>query len=361
MQNSFLSHADAALRNRNSILHFVKQHEPVSRTDIWESMNISRASVTQVIRQLEESNLIIETGEGESTGGRKPRFIMFNGAARKIYAFDWTSHILCLMDLGGNILHEKEMRFEQGVRPVSFAAAIRQEIERIDAMTLCPPEEIIGFGLSLPGLIDSRSCSVIYSTELGWQNVSLTELFFNRFGRNIFLERTANAMALGEYYYGMSKGASHFQLFTLGFDGIGVSTIFHGNCQHGANYMHGELGHIKVMNDVICSCGQRGCLEAVVNHLMIQSGGAITEEILEYLAVGVATSINISDPGAAILVGSFVDQMTPDQKTWLTCSIRDKVTGQHQRRLDIRFSHEAKRLSLKGICNYVFIRFFAVD
>ena len=81
MQTSFLSHADAAQRNRNIILHYVKKHDPISRTGIWEELDISRASVTQVIRQLEESNLILETGEGVSTGGRKPRYIMFNTAS----------------------------------------------------------------------------------------------------------------------------------------------------------------------------------------------------------------------------------------------------------------------------------------
>lgn len=361
MQNLFLSHADAALRNRNNILHYLKKHEPISRTDIWEGMSMSRASVTQVIRQLQESNLIIETGLGESTGGRKPRYIMFNGAGRKFYAFDWISRTLCLMDLGGKLLFEKPMLFDRGVQPMSFAAAIRREIDQIDAMNLCPSEEIIGFGLSLPGLIDSRSGCVIYSVELGWQNVSLMELFADRFDQNIFLERTSNVMALGEYNYGLTQGTSHLQLFILGSDGIGVSTIIHGSCQHGANYMHGELGHIKLPENVLCSCGQRGCLEAVVNDLMIRSGGVITEQILEYLAIGVATAINISDPGAILLVGSFVDQMTPEQKNWLACSIRAKVTGQHQRRLEIRFSHEIKALVLKGISAYVFDRFFAVD
>lgn len=324
-------------------------------------MNISRASVTQVIRQLQESDLIIETGEGASTGGRKPRYIKFNGAAKKLYAFDWTSHTLCLMDLSGKLLYEETMCFDRGVRPVAFAAALCQRIAAIDAMHLCPAGEIIGFGLALPGLIASRSGNVVYSVELGWQNVSLMELFSGRFGKSIFLERTGNVMALGEYAFGQTKDSAHFQLFILGSDGIGVSTIIHGNCQHGANYMHGELGHIKVPAQVICSCGQRGCLEAVVNDLMIRSSGAMTEQILEYLSIGVAGSINILDTDTAVMVGSFVDAMTPEQEKRLVELIREKVTGLHLRRLDIRFSHETKRLALSGISAYVFDRYFAVD
>lgn len=361
MQNEFLSHADAALRNRNTVLHYVRRHAPISRTEIWEKLNISRASVTQVIRQLQESNLLLETGQGESTGGRKPRYLTFHFGARKLYAFDWTSHTLCLMDLGGTILYETTIQFDRGVRPVAFASVIRQEIERIDGMALCPKEEILGFGVSLPGLIDSRNGRVIYSVELDWQNVCLKELFSDRFGENIFLERTGNVMALGEYTNRKNPGSSHFQLFLLGSDGIGVSTVIHGNCQHGASFMHGELGHIKLLDPTPCSCGQQGCLEAVIRAQMKKNNGCITEQVLEYLAIGISSAINISDPGAAILVGSYVDQMTPAQKTWLTCAIRDKVTGQHLRHLEVRFSHDIKQLALQGISAYVFDRYFAVD
>ena len=361
MHNAFLSHADAAVRNRNSVLRYVRYHEKISRTDIWEDMNISRASVTQLIRQLQESNLILETGEGESTGGRKPRFIMFNGEARKLYAFDWSCRSLYLTDLNGTLLHEKKIDFPQQVNATEFAALILEEIRRIDALGLCPEEEIIGFGMALPGLINSRTCTVIYSVELGWQNVNLSNLFIGRFGTNVYLERMGNAMALGAYYHGPDKGTNHFQLFILGNDGIGMSTIIHGDCQHGAGCMHGELGHIKVENSIPCSCGQKGCLEAVVAKLLTDSEGQMTEEIMDYLAMGVSTAINISDPDAIILVGSLVEKMTKDQRKQLDNYIREKVTGSRMRQLNIRFSDETKQLALNGIADYAFDRYFAVD
>lgn len=361
MQNAFLSHSDAALRNRNSMLRYVKHNAAISRTDIWENMNISRASVTQVVRQLQESGLIQETGEGESTGGRKPRFITFNGAARKFYAFDWQSKSLCLMDMDGTILHEQTLTFESNVKPMQFAALIKEKITAMDALHLCPEEEIVGFGISLPGQIDSRTGTVLYSVELGWQNVSLRELFADRFGSCVYLERTGNLMALGEYAGSKAEKSNHFQLYILGADGIGVSTIIHGNCQHGANYMHGELGHIKVPTEVICSCGQRGCLEAVVTQLLDESNGELTDEILEYLAMGVSTSINISDVDNALLVGSFVERMSQTQREKLLQSIRGKVTSQHMRKLKLSCAFDQKALTLKGISEYLFDKTFPID
>lgn len=361
MSNLFLSHVDAAERNRNSILHYIKEYSKVSRTDIFENINISRASITQVITTLQERGLILETDEGESTGGRKAKYLVFNGAAKKVYAFDWATRTLCLMDMNGLILYEKELSFESGVKPMFFAANLKREIALIDDMNLCPEEEILGLGISLPGQIDSRTGTILYSVELGWQNVSLKGLFADRFGCNVYLERFGNLMALGEYAQQKTKSCFHFQLYILGSGGIGVSTIVHRNCQHGANYMHGELGHIKVPVDVVCSCGQKGCLEAVVNELLMESEGKLTEQILDYLAIGVSTSINISDVDTVLIVGSFTQMMTETQREEFSKRIREKVTSQNMRKLKIRFASDTKELTFKGISEYLFDIFFPID
>lgn len=360
MRHSFLSHEDEARRNRNNILHYIKKHGPISRTDIWKQMDVSRASVTQVVRQLQENHLIVEGDEGESTGGRKPQYIQFYGMAKKLYAFDWTSRTLCLMNLDGEILYEKKISFGTEVTPVQFVTTMDKEIKAMKKKALCDEDEIVGFGMALPGLIDSRNAIVVNSVELGWQNVNLQELFRHHFSEKIYLERYGNLMALGEQSLEKFKESEHFQLFILDAGGIGVSTLIHSECQHGANYMHGELGHIKIPSDVICSCGQRGCLEAVVNNMIIQNGGKITEEVLEYLSLGVSAAINIVDCSVAILVGSYVDMMTQKQKDLLIQSIRSKLTSQQLRKIDIHFSQESKRMVLMGISEYVFNCYFEI-
>jgi predicted NBD/HSP70 family sugar kinase len=197
--------------------------------------------------------------------------------------------------------------------------------------------------------------------ELDWQNVYLKELLRCRFGDAVYLERMGNAMALGAYYHGPHQQTNHFQLFIAGRDGIGVSTIIHGNCQHGAGCMHGELGHIKLNSEEPCSCGQRGCLEAVINKALLDSSGKLTYEILDYLAIGISTGINLTDPDAILIVGSFADEMTQGQKQYLEAAIHDRVTGKHMRKLNIDFSGDTKTIALNGMIDYVFNRYFSVD
>lgn len=361
MKNDFLSHADAAQRNRNNILQYLKAHQPISRTDIWEAMDISRASVTQIIRQLQESGLIVETGEGESTGGRKPRHLMLRATAKKYYAFDWLTHTLCLMDLGGNVIREVDMDLPLGVSPERFAEGILEQIQRMEAAGFCTRDESAGLVLSLPGLIDIRGGTVIYSVELDWHNVNVFDLFREWFDDCVYVERLTNILALGEHADGSSEDTTHFQLFVLAPGGVGVATIVHGNCQHGANYMYGELGHIKLPVDIRCSCGQRGCLEAIVKDCLSRSGGVITDQILEYLSVGVATSVNISDARTIVLTGALVERMDREERATFSRLIRDKVTGQEFRKLQIRFREDTKALVIKGIDAFFFDSYFPVE
>lgn len=362
MQNSFLSHSDAAMRNRNSILRFVKENAPVSRTDIWESMQMSRASVTQVIRQLQESGLILETGEeGESTGGRKPRYLVFNGKSRKFYAFDWRSKTLSLMNLEGMVISQETLTFEKNVSPFDFAKKVKEEVWKIDAMQLCRKDDVLGIGLALPGQIDSRTGTVMYSVELGWQNVSLRELFADCFGEYVYLENFSNVIAMGECFGTQNTKSSHFQLYTLGDNGIGMSTIIRGNCQHGANYMHGEIGHIKMPSDIVCTCGQKGCLEAVVKQLLKESGDKFTDEVINYLAIGISTSINISDVDSVLIVGAYPIMMTEHQRETLKTRICDNITSQHMRKLSIRYGFDLEELTLRGISEYMFDKIFPVE
>lgn len=361
MTTSFLSHTDAAVRNRNMILRFLRQNGPISRTEIWERLNISRAAVTQVIRQLEDLGFISEVGKGESTGGRKPRYLTFNGSARKLYGFDWLSQTLFLTDLDGTVLYEMPLSFDAPLSPGRFAAVLSDAIAAIDAMALCPAEEILGLGLSLPGIMDRFTGTLLYSVELGWRNVSLRELFADRFGDNIFPERETSIMALGDYVFGESQWASHSQLIVLDKGGIGVASVIHGSCQHGANFMYGELGHIKLLSDVRCSCGQVGCLEAVVKEKLQENCGNITAELIEYLAVGIAASINLSDVCSVLLVGSYADLLTQTQRDALVSAVREKVTGGHLRRLELRFCSDMRTLAKNGLAACVFDRCFAVE
>ena len=79
------------------------------------------------------------------------------------------------------------------------------------------------------------------------------------------VENDANCAALGEYWLGAGRGAKSLFLFTVG-TGIGGSFIIDGDVWRGHDGIAGEVGHTIVMaGGPHCSCGKRGCLEALVS------------------------------------------------------------------------------------------------
>ncbi len=362
MKDDFLSHADAAQLNRNIVLHYIMDNEPVSRTDIWEAMSISRASVTQIIRQLLEAGLVIETDERRATAGRQQRYLRINRDARRLFAFDWTGRLLCLVNMGGEILDREALAFPEGnFTPTAFSAVL---VEGLRALRARHPEldnHKIDLGMAMPGNIDSRRNAVLYSVELGWRDVNLRRLFADCYDGEVYAERMANMMVLGELAADRKHASEHSTLVLLEKVGLGMAAIVHGNCQHGGNYMFGELGHIKLPVNTYCSCGQRGCLEAVVKDLLMANGGVVDAQIMEYIAIGVSTAVNILDSDKVRLVGHLVEDMSFAQEEELRRLIVSKVSNERSRRLQVCMGGDYTELSIKGISAHIFNHWYAVD
>ena len=76
-----------------------------------------------------------------------------------------------------SLLCEKYIQLERPLQPAAFVATLSAEVRAISAQHCCPDADVIGLCLALPGQVDSRSGRVIYSVELGWQDVQISLLF----------------------------------------------------------------------------------------------------------------------------------------------------------------------------------------
>ena len=60
-------------RNRNRIFRYICKHGTVSNPDIAYDMKMSLPTVTQITKELIEKGFVEETGELQSTGGRRAK------------------------------------------------------------------------------------------------------------------------------------------------------------------------------------------------------------------------------------------------------------------------------------------------
>ena len=96
------------LRHTNALtlLHLLRESGTCSRADLVRASGLSAPTVTKIIADLIDANLIKPLGEGESSGGRPPNMLSFKADRGCILGVQITAHslIFLLVDLSGTSL-----------------------------------------------------------------------------------------------------------------------------------------------------------------------------------------------------------------------------------------------------------------
>lgn len=206
-------------------------------------------------------------------------------------------------------------------------------------------DEISGVGMGAPGTMDVPAGKLVKPNNLkGWNDFPIRDRVAHHCGFPVIFANDANAAAYGEFWIGSGKEYDSLVLFTLG-TGVGGGIILGDLMIDGATSHGGELGHIPVDTSPtarLCSCGQRGHLEAYASAtgltartrealdrgeasalqdrlaagerltaLLIaqacEAGDALAERLIletaHYLGIGVVTALHTIDPQAIVIGG----------------------------------------------------------
>jgi glucokinase len=159
-------------------------------------------------------------------------------------------------------------------------------LEKLVASVWPDDEEVIAISIAIPGPINPYTGVVLRAPNIPeWVNLPLKEHFQKRFATPVVVGNDANLAALGEWMFGAGKGHHHLIYLTIS-TGIGGGIITNDQLLLGVNGLAAELGHITVITDgPICSCGQRGHLEAIA------AGPAIARWVEEEISQGAPSSL----------------------------------------------------------------------
>ena len=123
-------------------------------------------------------------------------------------------------------------------------------------------DDISCIGAAVPSPVDPETGECLHAANLGWKNVSIKELLYNKFNRPVVLGNDANLGLLGEHHCGAAKGFRSSVGYFIG-TGLGGGIIIDGKLLQGKKGLAGELGHCTIKaGGRRCACGNRGCLEA---------------------------------------------------------------------------------------------------
>lgn len=136
------------------------------------------------------------------------------------------------------------------------------------------PEQLAGIGIGCPGMLDLDHGIVLEAGNLGWKDEAVQEALENAFHCRAVIANDVDCGIYGEYLFGAAQGA-HTAIGVFPGTGVGGGMVYEGKIFRGKNCSCMEVGHVEVVpNGPRCSCGRRGCLEAVSSRLAVSAAAA---------------------------------------------------------------------------------------
>jgi len=231
-----------------------------------------------------------------------------------------------LIDENLNVLSYKKVLIGSDKVPNTIVKTIASLVETLKLNL--EKSKLIGVGIVVPGVISLQDRMIVYSSNLGWENVPIANLIEREVELPCFLEHDVRGGAIAELISGYGKELQSFLYVSIG-TGIAGTIIWNREILMGSQGMAGEIGHMIVQpSGPLCRCGKRGCLEAIASGSAMEreafyitgkkvrgpiiakrakQGESPFQEIVKtscfYLGIALANLATILDPEAILLGG----------------------------------------------------------
>ena len=246
------------------------------------------------------------------------------------------SHIaIGVVDSSGVIIEKIEKRLKNAEKRTIEKSIEEYIIE--NAKLLMKKYKISEIGIAIPGTVSDDK--VIKSVNLGLENYEIVKKLKSKIQVPIKIRNDAKCAAIAENTYGCLKSYNRSIFLTLG-TGIGGAVIINNKLLDTGNLPGCEIGHMSIEKDgILCKCGRKGCFEKYASMKILKDNlrkalgynekvsgkelfeiirsntpesknydiiEKIVKQYIEDLSIGIANLINIFEPEAIGIGGSFV-------------------------------------------------------
>ncbi|MFL5480902.1 MAG: ROK family protein [Gemmatimonadaceae bacterium] len=204
----------------------------------------------------------------------------------------------------GRIFRRATIPTKTGSEPEHLVDAIANELRpMLDAVT-DERNQVVAIGVSIAGFLNREHTMMVANANLRELcDFPLRRAFEERFELHCQLEVDSNASTVAEYRFGMGRGATRLLGMVFG-TGVGGGVIVAGKLLRFTGECVGDIGHVIVQpGGRRCTCGARGCLEAVACSAALseRANGRAARDVINAARNGDKTA---SDAIAAI--GDFI-------------------------------------------------------
>ena len=238
---SSVSRSYVPTHNQRLILDLVRTRGPISRADIVRLSGLTFPSVSRIVGELIDRDLVAETQQRRGGMGKPPTDLELNpkSAFSVGLNFDYNDLSAVLIDLSGEILARDRVLLGD-LTPGAVLPLMSTAVETL--LQQVPRQLVLGIGVSLPlPLYSDRVTAHLPDRLASWESVSLATALGGRFGCPLFLENDATAAAIGERWYGVGRDVHDFLLVFFA-SGVGGGIVLGGRPHAGHGGFGGEFG-----------------------------------------------------------------------------------------------------------------------
>lgn len=291
------------INNTKSILKYIYEKKRTTPQMLQEDISLSRPTTAQILKELQDEDLIYQSGFADSTGGRKASLYAFNPSIRITVGVEllYDHYELVAVDLYSEILKYEKISLPFQNEDNYFQQVCDSVNHFIESLHM-QPERILGVGIALQALISADGKHIIYGKILNCTGLDI-ETFRSRIPYHCIFNHDGESNANIELWMNpLLKNAIYFNIRT----DISGAIIIDRNFFKGGEYKSGVFEHMTIVpNGLPCYCGKKGCLNSYcsissllkpqedIQHFffMLRRGTASYEKrwnkYLDYLATGI--------------------------------------------------------------------------
>jgi N-acetylglucosamine repressor len=239
------SQSNVKLNNLRLILNSVIKHDPLSRADLVRLTHISKPTVSNLIDELIQRNLVLEIGVGRSSTGRKPILVKFNSTRKYFLAFDLgrEEYQVAVSDLKGHILDQQQGAFEPSQTSQEKIAVLHAGILALLNRLHLPLDALLKIHGGAPGVYAEKGKAMRWfaNADLS-EEYDLQQFFKEKFQTPVLINHSTKLSLLGEKIDGKAKTCRNAVYVDLGY-GLGCAFMFDDRIYFGAHNSAGEIGY----------------------------------------------------------------------------------------------------------------------
>ncbi|WP_236013319.1 ROK family transcriptional regulator [Paenibacillus glycanilyticus] len=239
-----------------------KRQQVCTRAELTQESGLNQSTITNIINELINWGLVVETGVIEGKKGRRSIGIRLNNEPFKVVGIRLSrkSITVALYDLGGKEYGSKQVP----IRNLEGSDTAFAKMKGLIAEIIEPCKETVkAIGIATPGPLFRSEGRIALMTEFpGWEKINIQDELNQEFGLPVYIEHDAKAGALAHWWFSEPHRDHGVMVYVAAGQGVGAGIVMDGKVYRGTLGMAGEIGHMSIdYNGPLCECGHKGCLE----------------------------------------------------------------------------------------------------